>query len=99
MHPLLASRTTCTIGCFLVFMGMGLAVAGGWLLLQGGGSWYYMAGGLAWVLTGVLLLRSHPLVLSIFGAYFLATVVWVLWEAGLTEWPQHVSMYLFSLPG
>ncbi|BEU98295.1 hypothetical protein ACDW_40000 [Acidovorax sp. DW039] len=98
MHPLFASRATCTVGCFLVFMGMGLAVAGGWFLLQGG-SWYYMAGGLAWVLTGVLLLRSHPLVLGIFGAYFLTTLVWVLWEAGLTEWPQHVSMYLLSRLG
>lgn len=86
MRPITASRAACTIGWFLVLMGVGLAVAGGWLLFLGG-SWYYMAGGLTWVLTGILLLRGHPVVLGIFGAYFLATLVWALWEAGLDWWP------------
>lgn len=93
MRPLTASRAACTIGWFLVLMGIGLAVAGGWLLLLGG-SWYYMAGGLTWVLTGILLLRGHPLVMGIFGAYFLTALAWAVWDAGLTGWPRNDSMYL-----
>lgn len=42
----------------LGLMGLGLALAGGWLISLGG-SWYYLLLGLAWLIAAVLMWRRR----------------------------------------
>jgi hypothetical protein len=53
-----ASRAVFTAAWFLVLMGLGLAIAGSWLVFLGG-PWVYALGGITWAATGLLLLRGH----------------------------------------
>lgn len=86
IHPVRPVRPPRILGAILLLIGLALAAAGTWLVLLGG-SWYYAAAGLAWGVTGVLLIRGHAGALAVFGAYVLATTAWALWEAGLDWWP------------
>ncbi len=74
------------LGTVLLILGFVMLAAGGWLASLGG-SWYYALSGLAWVLIGALMWgRLRGAVLG-YALYFLATLAWSLWEAGLDWWP------------
>ncbi len=63
-------------------------VAGGalaWL----GGSWYYLLAGLAMALSAAWIWRGDARGRWLFGALWLATLVWTIWEAGF-DWLQWV---------
>jgi quinate dehydrogenase (quinone) len=62
-------------------------VVGGAKLAFIGGSLYFLIAGLALVASGFLIIRRNPAGGLVFGAIFLATVVWSLWEVGLVFWP------------
>ncbi|MBU0723360.1 MAG: membrane-bound PQQ-dependent dehydrogenase, glucose/quinate/shikimate family [Alphaproteobacteria bacterium] len=67
-------------------LGLGLLLAGGWLVVLGG-SWYYAIAGLGFLWTAVLLLRAHPAALWLYAAIVLASLLWALCESGLDWWP------------
>ena len=72
------------LGVVLVILGFVMLAAGG-LLASLGGSWFYALSGLAWAVIGALMWgRLREAVLG-YALYFLATLVWSLWEAGL-DW-------------
>ncbi|MFX1677671.1 membrane-bound PQQ-dependent dehydrogenase, glucose/quinate/shikimate family [Mitsuaria sp. CC2] len=74
------------LGAALLILGFVMLAAGG-LLASLGGSWYYALSGLAWAVIGALMWgRLREAVLG-YALYFLATLVWSLWEVGLDWWP------------
>ncbi len=73
------------IGGLILLLGLVMALGGGWLLALGG-SWYYLPAGVGLVLAGVLLMRGRTAGAGWFGAVFIATLLWTLWESGLGYW-------------
>lgn len=73
-------------GVLLVLAGLATGVTGAWLIAQGD-TWYYLAAGLAFVASGVLLMRRSPSALFVFALLVAGTLAWALWEAGLDWWP------------
>ncbi|QSR20092.1 glucose/quinate/shikimate family membrane-bound PQQ-dependent dehydrogenase [Novosphingobium sp. KA1] len=60
---------------------------GGAKLVSLGGSFYFLIAGLVLLASGLLLIRRKRAGALLFGAVFLGTVLWSLWEVGLTFWP------------
>jgi len=82
-----AGRWTLRIfGVVLALMGIALGM-GGLKLAQLGGSWYYLITGVALVVSGALFCLRREAGAWLFGAVFAGTVLWALWEAGLSFWP------------
>lgn len=73
------------LGGFLALVGIALG-AGGVKLLTLGGSFYYVLAGLACIAAGVLIIQGRKLGATIYLAFFLATILWSVWEAGLDFW-------------
>lgn len=73
------------VGLVCIVLALPLGMGGGWLLALGG-SPYYLAAALAFLLTGLLLLRRSPSALWAYAALLLGTLVWALVEAGLDWW-------------
>jgi len=77
----------------LIVFGVLLSVIGLILLVRGatlmalGGSWYYAIAGLLLLASGVLLVRARMEAVWIYAAVFVGTILWALWEVGLSFWP------------
>jgi quinoprotein glucose dehydrogenase len=65
---------------------LALAVGGAWLLALGGSA-YYLLAALALAACGVLLWRRSAAALPLYTSFFIATLLWALWESGLDWWP------------
>ena len=74
------------LGAALLILGFVMLAAGG-LLASLGGSWYYALSGLAWAVIGALMWGRLREAVFGYALYFLATLVWSLWEVGLDWWP------------
>lgn len=74
------------LGIVIGAAGLFFAV-GGARLATLGGSLYFLFAGLALVVSGVLIARRKPTGALVFGAMFLGTVLWSLWEVGFAFWP------------
>ncbi len=72
-------------GAVLALLGLTLAL-GGVRLLMLGGSWYYLLAGLCIVIAGALLILGRIAGAWLYGAVFLGTLFWTLWESGLDFW-------------
>jgi len=66
--------------------GLILLTRGGVLMVLGG-SWYYAITGLLLLLSGFLLWQRRMASIWTYAAVFAGTLVWSLWEAGLSFWP------------
>ena len=60
---------------------------GGAKLVSLGGSLYFLIAGLALLASGFLLIRRKRAGALMFGAIFVGTLVWALWEVGFAFWP------------
>jgi quinoprotein glucose dehydrogenase len=69
----------------LVLFGLALAIGGAWLAVLGG-SWYYLLAGVGCVIAGVALARGKASAACWFGAVFVGTLLWTIWESGLDYW-------------
>ena len=76
---------TLLLGVLLAVIGLVLTV-GGVQLAMLGGSWYYLIAGLALIVSGLLLVYRDVRGAWLYGAVFVATVIWALWEKGLNGW-------------
>jgi quinoprotein glucose dehydrogenase len=84
----------------LLFTGLALTGAGGYLVSLGG-SPYYVLAGLGLLATGVLIWRGDARSAWLYGALLVATVAWALWEAGFAGWPllpRLVAPVVLGLP-
>ncbi len=72
---------------------------GGAQLIAVGGSWYYLLAALAMVASAVLLWRRNLLGAYLYGALWLATFVWALFEAGADLWALLPRLAFITVPG
>lgn len=75
------------VGILLLIAGLPL-FAGGVYLITLGGSWYYALAGAGIGAAALQLWRGHLRGVSIYLLVFAATLVWALFEVGLTFWPM-----------
>jgi len=73
------------VGAVLALLGLVLAV-GGIRLLWLGGSSYYLVAGVGLVVSGVLMILRQRWGAGVFAVVFIGTVIWALWEVGLSFW-------------
>ncbi|MBO1074997.1 glucose/quinate/shikimate family membrane-bound PQQ-dependent dehydrogenase [Roseomonas marmotae] len=98
MQAIRRSRVLAVLAIILVLLGLALAIGGGWLVaLQG--SWYYFCAGLAMLVTAWLLWRRSPAALWVYALLTAATLLWAIWESGLSWWPLTARGDLIFLLG
>src|SRR3546814_20891626 len=69
----------------LLATGLSLLWLGATLLMLGG-SPYYVLAGLAITLSAILIARRNWSGVWVYAAFWLATLLWALWESGLDGW-------------
>ncbi|WP_458733120.1 membrane-bound PQQ-dependent dehydrogenase, glucose/quinate/shikimate family [Sphingobium xenophagum] len=74
------------LGLIILIVGL-LMLGGGAYLVALGGSWYFALAGLGLCGSGCLLMLRRPAGAGLYGVVFIATIVWALWDVGLTFWP------------
>lgn len=78
---------------WLILLGVLITAAGLFFLVGGaklallGGSLYFLLAGIALVASGVLIGLRRPLGGQLYLAVFAITILWALWDAGLSFWP------------
>lgn len=72
-------------GVAVLIAGLALA-AGGTYLASLGGSWYYLIAGLGVAITGIELYRGQRRALFLYAVVLAGTVLWALYEVGLSGW-------------
>jgi quinate dehydrogenase (quinone) len=82
---------TALIGAYLAWNGL--------TLLQLGGSFYYLPMGLVILVAGILMIRVDVRGAWLYGAAFVVTIVWALWESGLNFWPLAARIGFLGLIG
>lgn len=86
------------LGLLLAVLGLILAL-GGVRLVMLGGSWYYLLAGLCIAVAGVLLILGRMAGAWLYGALFLATLLWTLWESGREFWGYVPRLALLLMLG
>ena len=73
------------LGLFFILFGLPMVIGGSWLVILGG-SWYYLPAGIAFIVSGWLLLIRRRLGATIYAGLFIVTLFWSLLEVGLNGW-------------
>lgn len=92
---LLAKAGLLVLGLCLLAAGLFFAFYG-YQLVTLQGSWYFLLSGLALIAAGVQVARQRASGALIYGATFVATVVWALADAGLDFWPLVSRLLLLA---
>ncbi len=71
----------------LGLFGLGLLLGGIYLIILGG-SWYYALAGAGLVASARLIWAGKIAGVRLYLVVFLLTILWALWEAGFSFWPQ-----------
>ncbi len=74
------------LGMIILAAGLFFSIGGGNLILLGG-SFYFLIAGIALLASGFLIARGKTSGAVLFGAVFLLTIIWAVWEVGLAFWP------------
>src|SRR4051812_43504317 len=88
------------LGIIFILLGVPQIIGGAWLLGLGG-SPYYLPAGVALLAAGVLLCLRRVLGAWIYCGFFLLTVIWSVWEVGLSGWgllPRVFGLALLMIP-
>ena len=75
------------VASIMAIFGLPILAGGVWLITLGG-SWYYAIAGLGLVVSAYFLFRHQMAGVWVYLATFAGTVIWALWEAGLSGWAQ-----------
>lgn len=86
------------LSVLLALTGLWFVGAGAWLISLGG-SFYYVPAGVVLLLVAAMLWQRRAGALWLYALFFLATLLWSLWEAGLDWWPLAARTDLFFLIG
>ena len=97
--PWSASRLLASlIGLFLIGIGAAMAFWG-FKLFTLGGSWYYLIAGVAFALSGLLLVCGARLGIVLFALTLLASCGWAYFEVGLDWWALVPRLALWAVVG
>jgi len=86
MPPKAGRWSLSVFGAVLGVIGLILLVRGATLVALGG-SWYYAIAGVMLLVSGVLLSMRRVESAWVYAAVFAGTILWALWEVGLSFWP------------
>lgn len=86
------------LGTTLSLVGL-ILLAGGVQLALLGGSYYYLLAGAGLAVSGFLLCRSDIRAVWLFALVYAGTVIWAVWEAGFSLWPQVPRLAPFLVMG
>ena len=84
------------VGILLALFGAFLTIGGAYLVTLGG-SWYFLCMGIALLVSCVLMFKRNPAAAWLYGAAFVLTLVWAVWDAGLTFWPLVSRLVAFAV--
>ncbi|WP_238213751.1 membrane-bound PQQ-dependent dehydrogenase, glucose/quinate/shikimate family [Caballeronia novacaledonica] len=86
------------IGMGVIILIFGLALlAGGVYLILLGGSWYFAIAGVALSISGMLTAGRRPVGAAVYILVLFATILWGIWDVGLTFWPLFSRLFLFAV--
>lgn len=80
----------------LALLGVVLFIGGIQLVLLSG-SWYYLLTGIILLASAFLLFKNKVLGAQIFGVFFIATLVWTIYETGTNFWGWVPRLALFAI--
>lgn len=83
----------------IALFGAIMAAGGLWLVILGG-SWYYLPAGIALLAAGILMALSRLVGVLLYWLTFIVTVIWAIWEVGLTPWalmPRVLALAVLAL--
>ena len=85
-----SARVPITIRIFAIVLGLvGLGLLGGGIyLIALGGSWYYALAGVGLAYSAWRCWRGDITGIWVYLGVFVLTVIWAIWEAGFSFWPQ-----------
>ncbi len=86
MHTVRRPLLLAVTGAIFILLALFLALGGLWLIFLGG-SWFYLPAGLLLGASGWLISRADVRGLWLYTLFFVLTLIWSLWEAGLDWWP------------
>ncbi|RYF09078.1 MAG: membrane-bound PQQ-dependent dehydrogenase, glucose/quinate/shikimate family, partial [Deltaproteobacteria bacterium] len=98
MQKSMRTAYTTTVGTIVWLIGLGIGLAGTWLVFLGG-SLYYLVAGVMLLWTGWLVRRRSTFALWVFAALFAGSLAWSLWEIGVDWWPLAARMGVLFLLG
>ncbi len=84
-----------SLALLLLLIGSALIWLGGQLAALGG-SLYYLPAGLALAVTARFLWKTSARALHLFGALWVATLIWALWESGFNGWALAARLGLLT---
>ena len=100
MPPSNTSRLTATLlivlGSFILLIGLSL-LAGGFYLVELGGSWYFALAGAGLAISGVLMLRRRRSGALAYLLVFAGSVCWSVLDVGLTFWPLFSRLFALAV--
>lgn len=80
----------------LIIVALPLLIGGVYLSYLGG-SWYYLISGIALIISGILLFKNRLAGASLFGIFFIATLIWSAFEAQFRFWGYVPRLALFAV--
>ena len=84
----------------LLLTASGVYFLGGGIWLAGlGGSWYFLLAGAGLVVVGLLTLAHRPAAAALFALLAGLSVLWALWDAGLSFWPLVSRLAVWGAAG
>jgi quinoprotein glucose dehydrogenase len=86
----------CVLGLFFILFGLPMLIGGTWLISIGG-SWYYLPAGMAFIVSGVLLMQGKRIGATVYGIFLVVTVLWSLFEVGLDGWALVPRLFGLSI--
>lgn len=87
---------TSLLGALMFIIGLPLIVGGGYLIALGG-SWFFLLMGLATLIAGILVMKCRPSGIKLYLIAFALTLIWAVWDAGLTFWPLFSRLFMFGV--
>ena len=92
----LADLVSILLGSVVALMGLAL-LAGGAYLAWLGGSWYFVVLGAAMLVSGILVAQRRREGALLYGAAFVLTGAWAVWEVGFAFWPLVSRLFALAV--
>ncbi|EIZ86370.1 quinate/shikimate dehydrogenase [Methylobacterium sp. GXF4] len=92
----LADLVSILLGSVVALMGLAL-LAGGAYLAWLGGSWYFVVMGAAMLVSGILVAQRRREGALLYGAAFVLTGAWAVWEVGFAFWPLVSRLFALAV--
>ncbi|WP_224971094.1 membrane-bound PQQ-dependent dehydrogenase, glucose/quinate/shikimate family [Acinetobacter oleivorans] len=80
----------------LILFALPLLIGGAYLITLSG-SWYYLISGIILIISGVFLYKDQLIGAKLFAFFFIATIIWTLFESGSRFWGWVPRLAIFAV--